>query len=199
MVTKWGTAPFSLAVMFTGALTPLAFAVAIFADGNWIFDYNTLSNLAESDSDFARYVFMATCIIGGACTAFFGYGKLMLKHGLDAAGGFILVIGGVFLIAVGIFDETTVVHNYVAMGYFIMAGVAMFVSLFADYQNKRFLTLSATIVALCMAFGSMPGFTLAGVEVISVVAICMWTFCQGLSFSFSKDINKETDNGTVTE
>lgn len=199
MFTKVGTAPFSLAVMLIGALTPLAFAIAAFSDGYWTFNINTLSDLGISSDDFARNLFTATCIIGGACTAFFGYGKLMLKHGLDAAGGFILVIGGVFLIAVGIFDETTVVHNYVAMGYFIMAGVAMFVSLFADYQNKRFLTLSATIVALCITFGSMPGFTIAGVEVISVVAICMWTFCQGLSFSFSKDINKETDNGTVTE
>ncbi len=199
MVTKWGTAPFSLAVMLTGALTPLAFAVAIFADGYWTFDFNTLSDLGVSLNDTARYVFMATCIIGGACTAFFGYGKLMKKHGLDSAIGFILVLAGILLIAVGIFDKSTTVHEYVAVGYFIMAAAAMFVSLFADYNNKRYLMLSVTIIALCMSFGSMPGFTIAGVEVISVTAICMWTFCQGLSFSFSKDINKETDNGTVTE
>jgi hypothetical membrane protein len=194
-----GTVPFSLAAMIVGALTPFAFAVAIFSDGNWFFDENMLSDLGVSSDDFARNLFMATCIIGGVCTAIFGFGKLMIKHKLDAASGFFLVIAGIFLIAVGLFDKTTTVHSISAPMYFFMMLISMCISLFADSGNKRYLTMSVTVIALFMCFAAMPGFTIAGVEVISVCAICLWMFVQGLSLSFSNDYNAESDNRMVSE
>ena len=199
MFSKIGTAPFSLVVMLVGTFVPLAFTVAIFADGNWTFNINTLSDLGISEDDFARMVFTVTCIIGGIFTAFFGFGKYMMKHGLDSASGFLLVLAGVLLIAVGLFNKETSVHIPVAMGYFLMMTAAIIVSLVADYRSRRFLSMSVAIIVLLISYGSMPGFDLPGTEVISVFAICVWMFAQGVSLSFSNDYNTESDNRVVTE
>jgi hypothetical protein len=37
-----------------------------------------------------------------------------------------------------------------------------------------------------IVFASMPGFQLGGIEVIAVLAMCIWMITQSLSLAFSK-------------
>lgn len=198
MVTKLSTAPFTLAAMFTGALVPMAFVVAIFADGSWSFNVNTLSDLGISSDDMVAKLFMATCIIAGILMAVFGLGKLLIKHKFDSAAGFLIVLAGVMLVGVGLFDKTTSVHPIIALLYFLFVAIAMFVSAYSEYINRRYLALSITIIAIVVSLSSLVALALPGAEVICVGVNCVWMISEAVSLTFSNDYNEESDNRTVT-
>ena len=183
---KMSPAPFAFIGIILGTMIPLAFSVAIFADGFWTFNINTLSDLGVSFEPLAANVFNYTCIIGGILMMVFGAGKLFIRSGKDAASGFFVAIAGVFLMAVGIFNESYSVHNLVAWSFFACATIALVVSLISDWEKGRKLTAAVSTTALFASVIAIPAFTLAGLEVICVLAFCLWIIGQGLSLAFSK-------------
>lgn len=187
MVTKTGSAaPYAFAGILVGALIPIAFAVAAFVDGYWEFNYNTLSDLGISYSALAANIFNYTCMIGGLLVVIHSIGKLKSDDGATFAGAIILAICGVLLAAIGVFTKATDIHLSIAYSFFFLMLITMVVSAIADYRLGKVVSAAATGSLLVIVFASMPGFELGGIEVIAVIAMCIWMIIQSLSLAFSK-------------
>ncbi len=188
MVTKkMSAAPFAAIAIFLGAIMPFMFAIAIFMDGYWTFDVNTLSDLGVSYDSTVANLFNYTCIIGGIFIAIYGCGKVFLKEDLDCVSGFLLAISGLLLIGIGIFTKDYDIHVYLAMTYFMLASVALIVSMVSDSKHGRMVTAAISAILVVIVIASFPGFDMAGVEVITTVAFCVWMIAQGFSLVFSKN------------
>ncbi len=187
MVTKQrSVAPFAAIGVFVGALVPLLFVTAIFADGTWEFNVDTLSALGVSASCTAANIFNYTCMCAGLLIAIFGIGKLICKDGLDSVSALFVAVGGLFLIGVGAFNMDTDYHNWFAWCFFTIIVIGMILSGFADWQNGRTVSAAITIITLGIMLAAVPGFALAGIEVIAVFSMCVWLIGQGMSLAFSK-------------
>lgn len=184
---KISAAPFAFAGILVGALVPLLFTIAIFADANWTFDVNSLSDLGISSTKFAADLFNYTCMCAGILIALFAVGKFLIRCGADKASAVFLLLGGLFLIGVGIFTKDSCYHNYITWLYFITVVIAMIISGINDWKHGRTLTTAITVISFTVIVGSIPGFTIAGAEVITVMAMCFWMLGQALSLAFSKD------------
>ena len=180
------TAPFSIIGIFVGASLPIMLAVAIFMDGTWTFNVNTLSDLGVSDNQVAADLFNASCILGGLLIALVGFGKITLEEDLDVTVGYTLVIAGALLFLVGIFIKGEPAHIPLAILFFIFATCAIIISMISDYRKKRRMSATISSILIVIAFGSMPGFNYAGVEVIAMLCIYSWFIVQGLTLAFSK-------------
>jgi hypothetical membrane protein len=190
MVTKQkSAAPFTMAGILAGALLPLAFAVAIFADGNWTFNVNTLSDLGISSVEFAAKLFNCACIVGGALILIFGIGKAYTKKNLDAASGLFMAVGGICLALVGIANkgDDYEIHVLVATIFFTLCFISIILSMASDAMHGRKFTVAMSAAVLVTVLMVIPGFAFPGVEVIGVVALCIWLIAQAMSLSFSKD------------
>jgi hypothetical membrane protein len=188
MVTKQrSTGPYAAIGIFVGAIVPLMLATAIFADGHWAFNVNTLSDLGVSRVQSAADIFNWTCIIAGILLIIFGTGKTLAKSGLDGASAMFVAFAGLFLIGVGVCVETSDYHNFFAWTFFGLMFVAVLVGLVSDWKKGRKVTAAVTIVMLFVVLGSAPGLTLGGIEVVGTVGLFFWIIAQGLSLAFSKN------------
>jgi len=187
MATKVkSAAPLSFIAILVGALVPILFAIAIFTDGYWEFNFNTLSDLGISYNETAAGIFNWTCICAGALIAIYGIGKMLLKSGYDAANGLILAVGGIFLLSIGIVTENYSEHYIFAYCYFVTMAIAILVGAAGDVKNGRNITVAITAMVIVIVLAAAIGFNIAGLEVVSVVAMCVWIIAQGFSLSFSK-------------
>ena len=198
MAYKAGVAPLSFAAILVGTLTPLLFAVAIMADGNWVFDYNSLSDLGISSNPTVAMIFNTTCMFTGVCTLIFGFGKVLMSNKLDAVSGFLMGLSGIFLFLVGVLTKADIgPHLTVAITYFVLNFLAIAVSMVSDYRKGRLFMFSFSIILILIAIGCTFRFTYRGEEVIYVLSTCLWCMVQGLSLAFSKHYNTESDNRMV--
>lgn len=198
MAYKAGVAPLSFAAILGGTLTPLLFAVAILADGNWTFELNTLSDLGVSAKGTVAALFNSTCVVSGLCIAIFGFGKRVMSDSLDSTSGLLMGLAGIFLILVGIFTKDSMdAHLFVAFSFFILNGLAMAICMVSDYRKNRFFVFSFNIALILILAASIFGFNYRGLEIVYVLCACAWCIVQGLSLSFSKDYNTESDNRVV--
>lgn len=182
-------APFAAIGIFLGAVMPLMLISEIFIDGNWTFDYNTLSDLGASDNELVACMFNGACMFGGLLISVFGIGKYLIRTDqLDKACGAAMVLAGIFLFLVGIFTKDNLAfHIPVSFMYFILMMAAMFISMFADFRRDRKLTAAFTSILIVITFASIPGFYFAGFEVIMVGCSYVWMIFQSLSLAFGKD------------
>ena len=112
---------------------------------------------------------------------------MFAKSGLDSASAFFLALGGVFLVGVGVFTEDYCAHNYIAWMFFLWMTIAIIISMVADSKNGRMITAAISAIVFIVIIASFPGFSIAGIEVISVAGMCVWLIAQGLSLAFSKN------------
>jgi hypothetical membrane protein len=188
MVTeKKGTAPFMFAGILVGACFPLVLAIAVFADGNWQFDVNTLSDLGISRTALAANLFNIGCMVSGILVILFSLGKLYIKNGADSASAFVLALGGVLLFGIGIFSKNYDIHNLLACSFFFLVAIAMIISAISDWKHGRKITTAITIVVIATVIACLPGFSVAGIEAIFVIGCCLWLIGQSMSLGFSKD------------
>jgi len=188
MATKTiSAAPFSFLGLLVGTLVPFALAIAIFADGSWQFNVNPLSDLGISWNAFAANVFNFTCMVAGIALSIFGIGMLLIRDGADAAVGFFTAVGGVLLFAIGLFTENYSIHTIIAYSYFAIVALAVIIGVVADGLKGRKLKASicATLVVICMGAGI--GYTIPGLEVVTVLCVCAWVIVQSYSLAFAKD------------
>lgn len=189
MVTKKACAtPLALLGIFVGAMLPLAFAVAIAADGTWTFNVNTLSDLGISSSQVAADIFNYSCMIGGVLVAVFGFGKFLIKDGKDAASGLFLAATGVLFMAVGIITKDSYsLHVSIA----IMGGLTLLIGAFigtvSDWSHGRQITASVGAIAVTLSVATFFGLAFAGFEVVSIISGLIWLIAEGASLAFSKD------------
>ncbi len=188
MATKKISArPFTFAGILVGAFVPVIFAIAAMQDGYWEFNVDTLSDLGISSDKLAANLFNYTCIVAGVLVALFGIGKAYLKAGADCASGVMLMLAGILLAFIGICTKDYAAHIPIALTFFLFAGISVIISGISDWRHGRTATTAITIVTFTVIIASIPGFTIAGTEVISVVAICIWLLGQSISLAFSKD------------
>lgn len=189
MVTKKACAtPLALLGIFVGAMLPLAFAVAIAADGTWTFNVNTLSDLGISSSQAAADIFNYSCMIGGVLVAVFGFGKFLIKDGKDAASGLFIAATGVLFMAVGIITKDSYsLHVSIA----IMGGLTLLIGAFigtvSDWSHGRQITASVGAIAVTLSVATFFGLAFAGFEVVSIISGLIWLIAEGASLAFSKD------------
>jgi len=183
---KLSAAPFAFVGLLVAALIPIAFSVAIFSDSNWVFNANSLSDLGISTDAFTANLFNYSCMVGGVLITIFGLGKMFIKNGLDSASAFFLVIAGVLLVGVGIINKSYDAHVYIACFFFACTAIALIISMVSDSMKGRKLTTAISVISVTVTIMCMPGFSIFGIEVIYVMAICLWLAGQGLSLAFSK-------------
>ena len=187
MATKTiSAAPFSFIGLLVGFFVPLALIIAIAADGFWTFNVNPLSDLGVSTNVFAANLFNYTCIIAGILVAIFGIGKLWVCNGYNSAVGFLIAVGGVMLVGIGLFTELYSAHLFFAYTYFFIMFVAIVTSIVGDGMANRKLPASISAVLLVIALGSLVGFTIPGAEVICSICLSGWLIVQSIDLAFAK-------------
>ena len=187
MVTKLkSAAPFALIAIFVGALVPFLFGIAILTDGFWTFNVNTLSDLGVSPVEATAMIFNYTCIIAGLLVVIFGIGKLFIRCGYDAASGFFTAIGGILLMAIGFITEDYSTHLPIAYSFFAIMTIAILISAAGDVTKERNITVAITAIVVVIILATAFGLNVAGVEVVSVIGMCVWLIAQGFSLVFSK-------------
>lgn len=178
--------PFSMAGIVLGTVIPMALVVAIFMDGSWTFNENSLSDLGISDNPTVATIFNSICMLGGGLMAIVGLGKAINGEDLDKTCGKCLVVAAVFLFLVGVFPKNQLeIHVLVALIFFSMTTAAIVTSMVSDYRNKRRLSATISSILLVIAIAAIPGFTYKGLEVIGFVCMYMWFLVQGFSLTFS--------------
>ena len=186
MVTKISAAPFAFIAILVGALVPILFVIAMFTDGYWEFNVNTLSDLGVSYNETAAAIFNYTCMVAGVLIAIYGIGRMFIKQGYDAASGILVAIGGMLLVAIGIVNESYSAHIMIACSFFAIMAIAIFVGAAGDVKNNRTITVAITAMVVVIVLAAAIGFTIAGLEVVSVIAMCVWLIAQGFALTFSK-------------
>ena len=180
--------PLALLGIFVGALLPLAFIVAIFADGSWTFNYNTLSDLGISSNQTAADIFNYSCIIGGILVGVFGVGKFIIKDGSDAASGIVLGAAGFLFMLVGFITKDTLsLHIAIATVAGFLLLVAVVIGAYSDWNHGRLVAGAVGGIGVTISIATFVGLAFPGFEVVSIFAGLIWLIAEGASLAFSKD------------
>ena len=145
---------------------------------------NSLSDLGVSE---VSYLFNSAVIFAGILNFFFALGvkRIFGQDRFSKVGIIILLLGGASLGLVGVFtEESPVIHNLVAMGYFVLFPVALILlgfSLCRIDGNYGVFTVLSGVLALGGIFGLSSFYVgLAIPEIVEAIVLALWTISMGI-------------------
>ena len=145
---------------------------------------NSLSDLGVSE---VSYLFNSAVIFAGILNFFFALGvkRIFGQDRFSKVGIIILLLGGTSLGLVGVFtEESPVIHNLVAMGYFVLFPVALILLGFSLRRidgNYGVFTVLSGVLALGGIFGLSSFYVgLAIPEIVEAIVLALWTISMGI-------------------
>ena len=152
-------------------------AVCILIDGSWT-PVEAVCRLGISESGLVRNLFTIDCVISGIGMIVCGY-SIMRKESrpLVTAGYVLVMVAGMFLIPIGIFDMNTWVHEPFAIGVAFVIGIAITMLTLDDLRCGRHLWIAFTAsVSIILAFliKIWPMFD----QFISLMTMTLWTLVR---------------------
>jgi len=167
---------------FLGIVAPL-FGLMIIIMSIWLapwfsWTYNSLSDLGATD-EFVSVVFNSGLAMTAALTMMFSAGlfEMTKGDGVGVVGSVANLISAVFLIAIGVVNESIEPwHNYVSLGFFIMLPVsAVLIGFFLFRHHMRFYTLlSWGAAVLAIVIWVLPWNAVSLPEALSVSYMGIW-------------------------
>lgn len=151
-------------------------------DRSWTFGVNTMSELGISDT-FARYLFLAGCIVAGLSVSLYGYLESReTKTVLKQYSLYALILAGIFLVGVGIFTmDYGIVHSIFAWLFFGTLYIVMIIYLVYLRRKRHCQVALPTFLILVTGVILIIATPLAFVEPIFVILFMAWMILINIS------------------
>jgi len=167
---------------YAGLLSPVialaSIAIAILTHPWFSFTENAISDLGALSVDY-NYILNYGLIVSGALGVIFSVGLYrVMKSSISKLGSFLVLLGCIFLVLVGLFPEGLEPHFYVSVLFFVVTAVGVFmigIGILRDNRHYATVTLLliSTGVALSVLFLSMfPGVAIA--ELMMSLTFSAW-------------------------
>ena len=155
----------------------MMYSVAMASDSSYTFFENYLSDLGVGPGAWA---FNSGVIIAGALLALFaifGLGRVMGEGCVAKSAKLLLVLCGVFLIGVGVFNENYDPYHYIfSVSYFLTFLIALIVISVSLFQTKALGRFGVAVSASASVLGAslLPMGGSPQSETIAVLAMVVW-------------------------
>ena len=120
----------------------LAVTICLLGDPSWDYNSGSMCDFGISDVKYVSVTFIGGCILSGLMFMVSGFGWFMFGESKYVrAGAIVVVISGVALMCVGIFDKTYSFHQYVSIIYAIIFIIAIALVSVQDIKDRHFILL----------------------------------------------------------
>lgn len=148
-----------------------AWVSAVAVDGNWPFGVEMVSRLGISNTP-ARHIFNAGAMVSGILAAAFAY--LLVKSTSLSPHFLLLMVAGIALFFVGVFDMNHFFHNIAAISLFVIVWISMLFLVFRDMRSGNPLNgyvnaICAATIAMLLVLTPLPFF-----EAIAIIIMMAW-------------------------
>ncbi len=130
------------------ALLFIFYAVTIYPNFSWYSNYLSDLGVGKTTAPLFNY----PLIFEGIMNLIFaiGFAYALQKGVWSKIGAILLIIGGASLALVGIFNENSAdhIHEYVAMGYFVILPVSLIVIGLVNYKNFKIYSIITVLLAI---------------------------------------------------
>ncbi len=170
-------------------IAPIVFAVmwalSAFTDGKWILFSDTLSYLGISDNAVSAALFNWGCIIMGALMIISSTLLIRTKDDLDDVFAVLIIVAGLFLAGVGVFDlDTGFPHNFSSGVFAVATFLAMVIFIYRDWKETKvyaYITISLMLISgivllIYLIFDTVPGFS----QAVVIMSALVWSFVCGI-------------------
>lgn len=185
-----GPRPYAYAGIAAVIIMVVAVCFCIIFDTNW--DYlgegASMCNFGISDFWYVSVAFIGGCSVSGLLFMFSGLGWYLFDESkYNRYSGLVIVLAGVSLICVGIFDKTYSFHQYVSVVFAIIFIIAIALASVQDIIDKRWaLIIGLAIVGLyglsTMFIHIDPYTAYTVVQVIMMGYVFFWFVLKSVRF-----------------
>jgi hypothetical membrane protein len=187
-VLKDHSTAFAWVGMLAVAIFIIIWLCAESVDTAWQFGVDKLSLFGISDTD-AKFYFNYGCMITGILVAVFGIGRAVYyKNEGHAAGGILLLVGGVALFFVGIFTMNTgdgQMHDFVSVAAALFIFLAMIAIAAGNWFAKREIFAGIGVALIFFLIAMFFAYDLAKLESYGIIVIMIWFLMESVNMIVS--------------
>ena len=180
-----GPRPYAMAGLAAPILMIVCVAICVLFEEGWDYTVNSMCDFGVSDNKFISVTFIGGCIISGILFMIAGLGWVLFEESKYVRiGGIIVMISGVALMCVGVFDKTYDFHQYVSIIYAAIFIVAIaFVCLQDIIDRHLILVYGFAILAIYGAATLFSDFApYAFTQAFLMGYVFIWFFLKSLKY-----------------
>ena len=190
---KYGPAPYAWAGIIAVAIMVISVMICLMVDKGWDYEQGSLCDFGVSGIKWISILFITACVVSGSLFMFSGFGWYLFEESIWVRnGGLVIMLAGLSLICVGIFDKTYSFHQAVAVIFAVIFIIAITLVSVQDILDRH-LGLVAGLAILGI-FGIVTMFV--SIIPYSMIQMIMMGY---VFFWFSVKSMRLRDKGTVLE
>ena len=195
-----GPRPYAWAGIIAAVVMVLSVILCVILDSNWTYDgrHSSMCDFGISDFWYVSVLFIGACIVSGTLILISGFGWYLFDESKYVRyGGLVVMLAGIALICVGIFDKTYSFHQSVTIIFaaiFIIGITLVSVQDIIDREWPLLIGLAVVgLYGLFTCFFYIPPFTTyTVVQVVMMGYVFFWFVMK------SVNILKNYHSGTVS-
>ena len=194
-----GPRPYAWAGIIAAAVMVISVILCVLLDSNWTYNgpHSSMCDFGVSDFWYVSVLFIGACIVSGTLILISGFGWYLFNGSKYVRyGGLVIMLAGIALMCVGIFDKTYSFHQWVSIIFAVIfiIGIAL-VSIQDIIDREWSLLIGLAVVGLYglfTCFFYIPPFTTyTVVQVVLMGYVFFWFIMK------SVNILKNDHSGTV--
>lgn len=195
-----GVKPYGWAGIIAVIVMVLAVCFCVICDTNWEYNgpHSSMCDFGISEFWYVSVAFIGGCIVSGLLFMMSGFGWYLFDESKYVRyGGLVVMLAGVALICVGIFDKTYDFHQFVSIIFAVIFIIAIALVSVQDIIDRQWPLLIGLAVlglyGLFTCFFYIPPFTTyTVVQVVLMGYVFFWFVMKSLKFM------KKHQSGTVS-
>ena len=185
-----GPKPYAWAGIIAAAVMVIAVILCVLLDSNWTYDgrHSSMCDFGVSEFWYVSVIFIGACIVSGTLILVSGFGWYLFEESKYVRyGGLVIMLAGIALMCVGIFDKTYSFHQYVSIIFaaIFIVGIAL-VSVQDIIDGQWPLLIGLAIVGLYGLFTCFfyipPITTYTVVQVVMMGYVFFWFIVKNKRF-----------------
>ena len=185
-----GPKPYAWAGILAALVMVVAVILCVLLDSNWTYDgrHSSMCDFGISEFWYVSVLFIGACIVSGTLILISGFGWYLFEESKYVRyGGLVIMLAGIALMCVGIFDKTYSFHQSVTIIFaviFIIGIALVSVQDIIDRDWPLLIGLAAVgLYGLFTCFFYIPPFTTyTVVQVVLMGYVFFWFVAKNMNF-----------------
>ena len=190
---RYGASPYAWAGIIAVAIMVVSVMICLMVDKGWDYEQGSLCDFGVSEIKWVSVLFITACAVSGSLFIISGFGWFLFEESKWVRyGGLVIMLAGLSLICVGIFDKTYSFHQGVAVMFAVIFIIAIALVSVQDILDRHLVLVAG--LAILGIFGIVTMFVsivpYSMIQMIMMGYVFLW---------FSVKSMRLRDKGTVLE
>ena len=185
-----GQKPYAVAGIVAAAVMVISVILCVILDTNWTYNgpHSSMCDFGISDFWYVSVLFIGACIISGLLILTSGFGWYLFEESKYVRyGGLVIMLAGLALLCVGVFDKTFSFHQYVTIIFAVIFIIGIALVSVQDIIDRQWpLLIGLAIVGIYGLFTCFfyipPITTYTVVQVVLMGYVFFWFVMKNLKF-----------------